>query len=74
MILLNSIKFRNQRRRKEKRGPSNGTEFVFFPPYNSLFLFHRHTDSAVLCGGSRDRRVAWVAQTPTDLFFMDLCN
>lgn len=73
MILLSSIKFCNPRRRREKRGPSEGTECVF-PPYNSLFLFHSHTESAALCGGSGDRRVAWVVWTRTDLFFMDLRN
>lgn len=58
-------------KKKWEAGAKRRNGACLFPPYNSLFLFHRHTESAVLCGESRDRRVVW---TRTDLFFMDLRN
>lgn len=39
MILLSSIKFCNQRRRNEKRGPSEGMERVYSPPTTLYFSF-----------------------------------
>lgn len=63
-----------QPEKKKREALQAREQSVFFLPYNSLFLLHCHTESAAVCGRSRDRGVAWVVWTWPDLFFMDLRN
>lgn len=66
-----------QPEKKKREAEAKRRNRVCFPPLSPMFFLYFCsivTESAALCGGSRDRRMAWVVWTRTDLFFMDLCN